>query len=253
MTDIKELLNGAFADEPPMGINREAVIRKGRGKLLRRRAAITASLGITVVATLMGASLLSGGPPESATPDAEQCYSRGPGIPVTELPTFPLPDPPPPRPCEVETAKRLTKVLADAKVVPDGFTVEKREEPQGPVKREPRGPMEFAPGDYQAGATLRDAQGTSTFEISVSLLTTDLAIPGCAPQDGCEKRMVDGLEVHLYHYEIGWHAMSFRADRTAIHVYSSNKPAPGQPATRPAPALDGDATAAVAALKGLTI
>lgn len=64
MTDIKELLDGAFTDEPPLGITREAVISKGRGRLVRRRTAIGATLSVTVAATLLGASLLSGSPPE---------------------------------------------------------------------------------------------------------------------------------------------------------------------------------------------
>jgi hypothetical protein len=247
MNDIKDLLDGAFTDEPPLGITREAVIRKGRGRLVRRRAGITASLGITVVATVMGASVLSGSPPDHAASQNE-CHPRGPATPVSLVRPAGPETPRPVRPCETETAERLTRELAAAKVVPPGFTTEKNRENSA-------GPLVFSPeAGYRASATLRDAQGTSTLEITVSVLPTTFPMPlECTPKDSCEKKLVNGVEVHLYHYEIGWHAIVIHGDGTAIHVYSTNKPAPGAPATRPSPALDGDATAAVAALKGLTI
>lgn len=57
--DIKDLLGAAIGDEPPLGIDRDAVFEDGRKRLWRRRAWQSGAVAAAVVVAAVGAATLA--------------------------------------------------------------------------------------------------------------------------------------------------------------------------------------------------
>lgn len=68
--DIKDLLGGAFGDEPPLGIDREEVFEAGRKRLRRRRLLQSTSVVAAVVVVAAGAATFIAVNPSPELPPA---------------------------------------------------------------------------------------------------------------------------------------------------------------------------------------
>ncbi|HUQ59011.1 MAG TPA: SigE family RNA polymerase sigma factor [Lentzea sp.] len=232
-------LRDLLEDEPELRIHRSEVIRKGKTKLARRRAAIATSVAFVVLAGLGTAGYL-------ALPRELSGATPTPGEVV------------------VDRNGQLTAILRDADVIPAGVTVQ---DAQGV----PAGALRFFDtGDVRrAVALLKDAQGTSavTVELHRGNAGEDLTTcfePEVAP---CELREADGVKirssisgrqdsVHIYQVE------ALRPDGAYVKVSSVNvgefrTNVAGMPKldgqkTRPAPVLDRETLIKIATLPGLT-
>ncbi|MEV8441564.1 hypothetical protein AB0425_29635 [Actinosynnema sp. NPDC051121] len=134
MTDIKQSLATAFEDEPPLGIDKAAIVRAGRRKAVRRRgyagAAVLATVAAVAVPALLwsgagggsgGARLPMGGEPSSTTaPPADTGTStpetRSSGNSGSSVVSVPIP--PPPKPATAQRAVELTAVIAASGAIP---------------------------------------------------------------------------------------------------------------------------------------
>jgi hypothetical protein len=175
--DVTEALGSAFHTEPPLGIDRTEVMRKGRNRLRQRRFITAGSVAAGVTGIVLGASLLSGfgtaaGPAERIMPAGPSgCGASTRPIPysgsltaattLTALPptgtTAPAPGSPTPAPpCHEEHAVKLTEVIVGANVVPPGFTTEAAPETPGPLEFFTRNE------DYRSVTILRDARGAAS-------------------------------------------------------------------------------------------
>ncbi len=142
MTDIKQSLATAFEDEPPLGIDKAAIVRDGRRKAVLRRGYTGAALLATVAAVAVPALLWSGAgggsggaqlpvagerssttastlttpstpPVDTGSSVPETGSSRNPGSGVVTVPI-----PPPPKPATAQRAAELTAVIAGSGAIP---------------------------------------------------------------------------------------------------------------------------------------
>ncbi|ROP39591.1 hypothetical protein [Saccharothrix texasensis] len=136
MTDIKQSLATAFEDEPPLGIDKAAIVRDGRRKAALRRGYTGAALLATVVAVAVPALLWSGAggggggahlPPAaelSSTAPSSPPVVTGTSAPGTEASSNPgsgvvtVPVPPPPKPVTERRAAELSAVIAASGAIP---------------------------------------------------------------------------------------------------------------------------------------
>jgi len=86
--DVKDLLGRAFGDEPPLRLDRDEVIERGRRRLRRKRTFEAGGVVAAVVVAAVGAAMLtsvSGSEPERLPPAASSTYQAppGPSLPVT--------------------------------------------------------------------------------------------------------------------------------------------------------------------------
>ncbi|MGQ0840389.1 hypothetical protein [Actinokineospora sp.] len=92
--DVKDLLGRAFADEPPLRLDRDAVLADGRRRLRRRRTAAIGGVTAAVAAAVVGATALTGG----ALGQPDELQPAAPSISTTTtpslLPTTGVPDSP---------------------------------------------------------------------------------------------------------------------------------------------------------------
>lgn len=131
--DVKELLGRALGDEPPLRIDREAVLQQGRKRLRRKRFIDTGSVVAAVVVAVVGATTLTQlteREPERLPPAASDTRPapQGPELPLTsttkKLPDTPssaeTPVGPPPSTISPSDADQLTALLyATGVVSPD--------------------------------------------------------------------------------------------------------------------------------------
>jgi hypothetical protein len=94
MTDIKDLLNRAIGDEPPIGIDRDEVFRAGRRRVRRRKTLGAVGVVTAVVVAAVGAATLTNfvtTPPEPMPPAMgdSQHAPPGPDLPLTSTTAYP--------------------------------------------------------------------------------------------------------------------------------------------------------------------
>ncbi|MCE6995735.1 hypothetical protein LZG04_13115 [Saccharothrix sp. S26] len=134
MTDIKQSLATAFEDEPPLGIDKAAIVREGRRKAVRRRgytgAAVLATVAAVAVPALLwsGAGGGSGGPRVPLAVEGSSTTAppvdTGTSVPETRSSgnsgstVVTVPIPPPPKPVAAQRAAELTAVLAASGAIP---------------------------------------------------------------------------------------------------------------------------------------
>ena len=184
MTDIKDLLGRAFDDEePPLGIDRDEVLRAGRQKVRRRHRLATGGVVAAVVAAIVGAAVLTDFveiAPDKLPPAAEVL----PAPPGPQLPLAPTSTQAGAPPFTTEHAGALTTRLRDfvgrdsVVVWPDsgsGFRVE------GP--------------SYQYSSDLVMPDGREgVLQVSVSYVSPGTAV-SCVDNGDCVLRDTNGNTV----------------------------------------------------------
>ncbi|MBM7770723.1 hypothetical protein JOD54_000927 [Actinokineospora baliensis] len=110
MTDnVRDLLGKAFGDEPPLGVDREAVFAEGRRRLRRRRAAASGGVAAAVAVAVFGAAALSGGALGIGQPEVI------PAAPPSSAGATSVPEPQPIKPpvsAQVTTTTKLPTTFA---------------------------------------------------------------------------------------------------------------------------------------------
>ncbi|MFD4674579.1 SigE family RNA polymerase sigma factor [Lentzea sp. NPDC058450] len=229
-------LRDLLENEPVSRIHTSEVIRRGRTRLVRRRAAIAGALAFVLVVGFGTAGYLAR--PQLTSADQTGAASSGLNADVA-----------------------LTNALSTAGVLPAGVTAQ--DVPGAKA-------LQFfeRQGRHYAGALLKDAQGTSALTI---MLYRDPGAtpPACTPEEGADCRIekVGDIEVRssLSRRENGVLAhdvRSYRADGTYIEIRSVNvgeflPDGPvllesNSPPSRQEPVLGRDALIKIATLPGLT-
>ncbi|MFE9744537.1 hypothetical protein ACFYOT_06505 [Saccharothrix saharensis] len=214
MTDIKQTLSTAFDDEPPLRIDKAAILRSGRRKATFRRGYTGAAVLATVAAVAVPALLWSGaggGSGGDRLGAAGQASTTGPTLTTTSAPAvtttsapastittepgssgFPQSGvmlPPPPKPVTPERAGELGALIAAAEVFPTVVQVK-------PVPQDPMDPWTFRISNTNAYLSLTDVT-TATGRGSVLLHL----YPGdarCEAADTtCQERQYGGRTVSV--------------------------------------------------------
>ncbi|MCS7480905.1 hypothetical protein ACFFQW_36540 [Umezawaea endophytica] len=218
--DIKGVLGSVFADEPPLRVHRDEVLRNGRTRLRRRRAAVLGGVVAVVAVAGFGASVLAG------AVGGGRVEAAGVGCAVESV--VPTVTTAPPKPCEPTTAERaeqLTAVLAEGHVVPAGLTAKTS------GRRTHPDPLVFVPerAEYSASADLVTADGqTGTINVLVGGRGSNLSRAACDPPATCESRTVDGGDVQITKTPFGTAGevltmvVLLRADGTKVYASVSN-------------------------------
>ncbi|GLW92345.1 hypothetical protein [Actinokineospora globicatena] len=110
--DVRDLLGRALGDEPPLGIDREAVFADGRRRLRRRRVAATGGVAAAVAVAVFGAAMLSSGAIGLSQP--EVLPAAPPSVTTTRVPApvEPVPTTPTKAPSSTITTHRPRQVTA---------------------------------------------------------------------------------------------------------------------------------------------
>jgi hypothetical protein len=191
---VRELLGHAVAAEPALDLNPHELVRSGRRRVARRRAAVTGGVAVAVAAAILGTSLLT-----------------APGRAGDRSVTAAGPPPATPLPADDARSQRLTSAFAAAHLVPAGMTVEEPrdfpmrmivEEPPGSVPKlvppsdaplRPVKPLQFfraALGNYQMHAQLRDGRGYGRLVINIdpTMPSTDMLNCAAVVKGPCTER-----------------------------------------------------------------
>lgn len=213
MTDIKQTLATAFEDEPPLGIDKAAILRTGRRRAIFRRGYTGAVVLATVAAVAVPALLWSGAgggsgggrlqvaaeqssttaPTSTTTPSApadtgtsvpETTYTTKPGS--TSAPGSVL-QAPPPKPLTARRAAELGAVIAGSGAIPADATG--RTVPQDPMD-----PWTFRVSNPNAYLSLTDV--TTPAGRGSVLLHLHPGSAQCDPADTtCQVRQYGGRTV----------------------------------------------------------
>ncbi|MBB5954577.1 hypothetical protein FHS29_001147 [Saccharothrix tamanrassetensis] len=271
MTDIKQTLETAFDDEPPLTIDTATIVRAARREVGVRRSATAIAALATVAAVCVPAMLGSSGgggaqvasaqvasppsgtvatlPPSGADPAAPTTAPLPPGAtsaPGTDEPPGAYVEPKPPKPVDAAHAAELTGLLAKAGV-PEDFPAEG-------VPGNPMGAWEFvvSQGEYKAVGLLLDPPGQVVLTLSGRPF-------GCraakAQHTTCELRRFRDTEVAVvdFKYEQG-HALTVHArtsDGGLVSVTAVNSDHRGDH-TGPTAPLTYEQLAKIATLPGLS-
>ena len=168
MTDIKQTLATAFADEPPLTIDKPAIRLAGRRKVATRYASIGAAVVVAVaVATVPISMNLGGG---GGGPDAGQVRAAESQAPVHRVPETTFDKPLEPGVTD-QRAEELTAILRDSGAIPPSLRT------HSPAGSE-REPWEFEAwrNFYRAHAEVFDARGSAIVEVALH----------SEPYGGCE-------------------------------------------------------------------
>lgn len=286
MTDIKQALAAAFDDEPPLTIDRAAILRTGRRKAAFRRGYTVITMLATATVVCVPAMLGSGGgggdgntqvggsaPARSTTPTGvgasttasppavtgtPQTGSSSPDV-VTNEPSPPtrtsFSAPEPPKPPTSRRATDLTALLASSGAIP--ADAQSRQYPGHPA-----GPWEFGvvEGGYEAVADVTTGAGRGR-------VTVDLGggeAPKCGPaftnpKSTCEERLFEGRPIVVTVLTSDdAQPVTFisvrarRADGTVVEANSMNGDAQKSGITGANPPLSVEQLAKIATLPGLT-
>lgn len=222
MTDIKETLGNAFGDEPPLRIDRAAIVRSGKRKLMVRNAgtgmAVIAAVAVISVPTLlggrgggigMGGASSSSAPPlttvttTTVTTTTESPTNQPPTSAVTSAPDHPgretskpvdTDKPAPPKPVTDARAAELTALLASSGVLPEAEYT--------PI---PAGRLGMRVTSDESGYELAADMTTATGSGQLRLLLSTYEVINCAelpPTPGvmCEQRDFEGERVVVQDY-----------------------------------------------------
>lgn len=226
--DVKELLGKAFGEEPPLGIDRDAMLRQGRKRLRRRRFLEAGSVVALVVVVAVGASTLtniagSGQEEHHKLPPAASRSDHappGPELPVSSTPvtTTTYEIPPDPESAEQE----LTAVLYATGLV------DPRRVAQVPNKTgEPRFTLKDNLYTYEADY---NRTPTKRGHVRVEVDLTPTVLVPCddltSPTDECETRVVNGTSVTVNRYtdndERSARATAVFAGRVRVTAWATN-------------------------------
>ncbi|NUT47377.1 MAG: hypothetical protein HOV94_08705 [Saccharothrix sp.] len=199
MSDIKEVLAEAFVDEPPMTVDKPALIRAGRREVVRRYAFVGAVMALVVVAAVTVPSVLWSGEDTTLLASSPSPTSETTSTPpdrgfVPAEPARNAPGLPPPRPVTSERAAELSALLKDA--MPDGVV-------SRAIPGQPWGVLEFsvpaqAPGTYFSHTELVTARGHGSVAVQIFTKARG-ARDGCPPDElpgySCSEWEVDGKHV----------------------------------------------------------
>ncbi|MFD1148695.1 hypothetical protein [Saccharothrix hoggarensis] len=281
MTDIKQTLATAFEDEPPLTIDRAAILRSGRRKAIFRRGCTGAAVLATVAAVCVPAMLGSGGgggvaqvgaggssttapvgssAPASSTAATGSTPSSATGGPSTTGVTTP-PDrtsfqpEPPPKPTSPRRAAELTSLLASSGVIPaDARSARYADYPAGP--------WEFAAdaAGYEAIADVTTAAGRGRVMVNLGGGEGPRCDPGLnTAKSTCELKVVDGQPVVvLAQTSDDLHPVTLvsaslrKADGTVVEVSAMNGNVEKTGLTGPNPPLTVEQLVKIATLPGLT-
>jgi hypothetical protein len=265
--EIKNLLGRALGDEPPLGIDRDEVLRHGRKRLRTRRMFEAGGVVTAVVVAAVGAALLTGvvGERETLPPAAsttvEQPAPPGPTLPLTPPPTTGTTAQPPSSmpgyPPSNDRASQLSDVLLTAGALK-----------VGEMTSFPGKSLAFVVADsnYVFEADLRIGQVEGSVLVSVSpALPADGgakcdSIP--EPKSDCATQIVGGQPVSVATWrdkntgEKRYLGHAVKADGSTVSVIATNlserQRDSGKRPTTWTPVIDRDTVANLAALPGLT-
>jgi hypothetical protein len=221
MTDIKQTLSTAFDDEPPLTVDKAAILRKGRRKATFRRGYTGAAVLATVAAVAVPALLWSGAgggsggdrlqvaaggsstsaptltttsePAATATSEPESTVTTRPESTVTTEPgSSGLPQsgvimPPPPKPVTSQRAGELGALLAASGAIPADAQVK-------PVPADSMDPWSFRISDSNAYLSLTDVTtATGRGTVLLHLYPADARCDANDPT--CQERQYGGKTV----------------------------------------------------------
>jgi len=268
---VRELLSHAVAAEPALDLNPHELVRSGRRRVARRRAAVTGGVAVAVAVAILGTSLLT-----------------APGRAGDRSDTAAGPPPATPLPADDARGQRLTLAFAAAHLIPAGMTAEElRDFPMRMIVEEPPGsapklvppsdlpvrpvkPLQFfrAPlGNYQMYAQLRDRRGYGRLVINMdpTMPYTDMLNCAVVVKGPCtERTFPDGsrARVHTTAGPIGVSDSTMlrlsvrRPNGSFLEVYADNAgelgPGPKPPPTRDEPPLTVEQLFQIAATPTIT-
>jgi hypothetical protein len=263
--EIRELLGRAFGPEPPLALDREAVLRRGRRAVRLRRLAASGGVAASVLVVLIGAAVITGlpgsDPQEAAAPPAftpasvpvpttSEAAPPGPRLPLTTATSAP-------EPVVEARAAALTKVLATTRIPVEFTPVAVVDDGRAPLA------FRYANGGYHLTVDLRDAQGIGSLDLTINYSGPDRKVPSCADtpaEASCSVllesniRMRVSAERHSSGY-LSNAVYALRPDGTIVYVTSTNltvRGFMGKPTSRPVPPLDAKLLQVIATLPGLT-
>ncbi|SMD07136.1 SigE family RNA polymerase sigma factor [Lentzea albidocapillata] len=228
-------LRDLLENEPVSRIYASEVIRKGRTQLVRRRTAIAGAMAIVVLAGFGTTAYLAS--PQKAT-----------GNQVSEAAPV------------LDQNIRLTQILRNANVLPEGVTAEDVGEAKALT-------FYSKDGTRYAVARLTDALGSGGLTITLSRAAGQEHSCDQVHGNDCRVEYVNGIRVLTYFDRsesdgaTAWVASATRPDGTAVLIQSDPfgvfrgdpyRPDTSAPVNRPAPVLGRDALIKIATLPGLT-
>lgn len=213
MTDIRQTLSTAFDDEPPLTIDKAAILRKGRRRATFRRGYTGAAVLATVTAVAVPALLWSGagggsggdrlqvaaGGPSTSEP--AQTTTSAPAVTTTSAPqttfttepgTSGLPQsgvlmPPPPKPVTAQRAGELGALLAASGAIPADAQVK-------PVPADSMDPWSFRISNSNAYLSFTDVTtATGRGTVLLHLYPADARCEAIDPT--CQERQYGGRTV----------------------------------------------------------
>lgn len=259
--DVKELLGRAFGQEPPLGIDRDAVLREGRKRLRRRRYLASGGVVAAVVVAAVGAATLTN-LADSTAPDQMPPAASRTGTPTsTDAPPPPSSQPPNTTtestltPGSTLWAKELTRILYKSPYL--------SEDKATPVGDSDRAKFRVNGDKYVYQADLVGPKSSGYVEIWVE--PAQGSVPACEHMTGyaeCGIRKKGDVDVLVARHvadtgQVTTYARGVLPDGSMITVTATNLPTSatkaGSPPTAPFPVLDDDALCYLVARSGLRV
>lgn len=255
--DIKGLLGKAFGPEPPLTVDRDAIVRRGRRQVRLRRLTASGGVAAAVVAVVLGAALLSNQPsddgdltagvPASTTPAPT---STTPSDLAPAGPELPLTTTAPALVTNERHAAELTKALTGARILPGDFTVSPAEPNSKPLE------FRFNGRGYWTTAQLSDGGGHGILTITV---TPGGSPPKCPPHPSCTELNEAGVAMAARSDRnnsgtIEYSILALRPDGTSLTLIANNMASlrlDETRTTRPEPPVNLAQLRAIATLPGL--
>lgn len=260
--DIKALLDKAFGPEPPLSLDREAILRRGRRQVRVRRLAASGGVAAAVVAVVLGAAVLSNKPGGDEVNPAQPASTRPvattttPSDRVPDGPELPLTTTTAPTRTPIDAARRhaaeLTTVLARA--LPGDFKLQPLEPDTAPLV------FAFDGTSYRTSARLTDASGQGIVLIVVNLVPRGSAPPRCPGHTRCTELSEAGVAMTertdtTSGGTVEYSIIAHRPDGTRLTLIANNLASIKIEETRigrPAPPVDLAQLRAIATLPGMS-
>ncbi|MEV4314980.1 hypothetical protein [Actinocrispum sp. NPDC049592] len=183
MNDIKRVLATAFEAQPPVRLDRAQVIESGRRRLWRRRMAMAGGTVLAVAAIVTTTVFVGFRQPQQLQVGTPIVTGSGAQTPP---------------PSSAGVAQRLTKVLAESRIVPAGITLQALPDSGDALQ------FQWERNRYEAAADLVNNQGDEgTLFVMVAESKANDARPTCAPPNTCVQREFGGRSVQLTTAPIG--------------------------------------------------
>lgn len=263
--EVRRWLDLAVDGEPPLGIDRDTVLRAGRRQVRRRRLFASAGVAAAVVAVIggvvAGQTLLSGPGPGIEQLTAAAPVSTvgstapvGPELPVTSAPvTAPTSAPVTTsgklvQAFTYERAVHLSEVFASSGLLPVDVKAVPADADAAPLA------FRIQPDGYLAEATLIGARGEGSLAIRLSTI----GVPRACAEPDCGYSLIRGMTVASRIDKSGSGlvvrtAWVRRADGSEVSVVSSNRPDGTGMVSPNLPPLGLDLLVSIVTLPGLTV